>query len=144
MGLDCSHDAWHGAYSAFDRWRKHVAKLAGIPLPLMEGYWRKISGIHDSDSLLMWQIKEIEEYLPLKWGAYTKHPLYPLLDHSDCDGYLTPGQCKKVAAGLEAVLLDPRADANLSGHIGNFRDKTQQFIDGCRLAHSRQERLEFR
>lgn len=25
MGLDVSHDAWHGAYSAFTRWRHEIA-----------------------------------------------------------------------------------------------------------------------
>lgn len=39
MGLDTSHDCWHGAYSAFNRWREAVAKAAGIPLQLMEGFW---------------------------------------------------------------------------------------------------------
>jgi hypothetical protein len=29
MGLDTSHDAWHGAYSAFTRWRNTVAAAAG-------------------------------------------------------------------------------------------------------------------
>ena len=28
MGLDCSHNAWHGAYSAFMRWRQKLADVA--------------------------------------------------------------------------------------------------------------------
>lgn len=39
MGLDTTHGCWHGAYSAFHRWRVEVAKAAGIPLELMEGHW---------------------------------------------------------------------------------------------------------
>ncbi len=29
MGLDTSHDCWHGAYSAFGRWRRAIAEAAG-------------------------------------------------------------------------------------------------------------------
>ncbi len=39
MGLDTSHDCWHGAYSAFMRFRTEVAKAAGIPLRLMQGFY---------------------------------------------------------------------------------------------------------
>ena len=40
MGLDTSHNAWHGAYSAFMTWRKKIAHLAGFPpLELMEGFY---------------------------------------------------------------------------------------------------------
>ena len=39
MGLDTSHGCWHGAYSAFTRWRTVLAQAAGIPLWLMEGYY---------------------------------------------------------------------------------------------------------
>ena len=38
MGLDTTHDAWSGPYTAFDRWRRWVAKQEGIPLDLMEGF----------------------------------------------------------------------------------------------------------
>jgi hypothetical protein len=29
MGLDTSHDCWHGAYSAFMRWRSELCRAAG-------------------------------------------------------------------------------------------------------------------
>lgn len=35
MGLDVSHDAWHGAYSAFTRWRNCLAEDAGYPLNMV-------------------------------------------------------------------------------------------------------------
>jgi hypothetical protein len=31
MGLDTTHDCWHGAYSAFMRWRRKLAEVAGYP-----------------------------------------------------------------------------------------------------------------
>lgn len=39
MGIDTSHDCWHGAYSAFMRWRQEIARAAGIPLMIMEGFY---------------------------------------------------------------------------------------------------------
>ena len=33
MGLDISHDAWHGAYSAFNRFRQKVAQAMGGSYP---------------------------------------------------------------------------------------------------------------
>ena len=29
MGLDTTHNAWHGSYTGFTRWRQAVAKAAG-------------------------------------------------------------------------------------------------------------------
>lgn len=51
MGLDTSHNCWHGAYSAFMRWRQEIAKAAGIPLMLMEGFYElgsRYGGIEDA------------------------------------------------------------------------------------------------
>ena len=39
MGLDTTHDCWHGSYSAFAIWRKKLAEAANIPLDLMEGHF---------------------------------------------------------------------------------------------------------
>jgi hypothetical protein len=33
MGLDCSHDAFHGAYSAFNSFRKFICKAIGGSFP---------------------------------------------------------------------------------------------------------------
>ncbi len=151
MGLDCSHGAWHGAYSAFMTWRQKIAEVAGFPpLILMEGFYDKD---HDpfqlleykypnGDELDMWQLREVKKQLPIKWASLKPTPLFHLLYHSDCDGYLTYGQCKGIANELEKLLpLLPKEDQ--CGHIGNWRNKTQTFIDGCRLAYSKKEKLKF-
>src|SRR5437016_2133419 len=40
MGLDTTHDCWHGAYSAFMRWRTKLAEVAGLPpLMLIESFY---------------------------------------------------------------------------------------------------------
>lgn len=54
MGLDVSHGCWHGSYSAFNRWRHGIARAAGIPLDLMEGYWSH-TALGGQDGERIWQ-----------------------------------------------------------------------------------------
>lgn len=77
MGLDTSHDAWHGPYTSFYRWRTAVAKTIGINLDEMQGYGGE--------------------------QEWPDHPLTPLLNHSDCDGKLSSKECAQIAAGLQAI-----------------------------------------
>jgi hypothetical protein len=126
MGLDVSHGAWHGAYSAFHRWRLKLATLAHIPLHRMEGYYRELPEDQDRAPVL-----------PLTWESLPPDPLHILLEHSDCDGDIAPEDCAKLADRLEELLpLLPNED-------DDWRNKTQRFIDGLRLATSRNEPLEF-
>ena len=61
---------------------------------------------------------------------------------SDCDGEIAPEDCAKIAERLQSLIkLLPKGDSG--GHIGDYRDKTQKFIDGCRLAPKNNEPLEF-
>lgn len=178
MGLDVSHDCWHGAYSAFHRWRHGVAKAAGIPLDLMEGYWGHLApGGQDGERI--WQqvldwlkpsdsppgtplsmifgpkcgsplgpfayryLQEIDQWLPLKWSLFAGDPLVDLLNHSDCDGYLTYEQAGRIARRLEELLPVIAAYPDDNGHIGNWRTKTQAWIDGLKVAHSKRQRVTF-
>lgn len=148
MGLDTTHDCWHGAYSAFMRWRSEIAKLAGMPpLSLMEGFYA--AGDHDDP--ILWARKglgsetaftDVRESLPIKWEALRPSALHTLLHHSDCEGDISWKDCGPIADELEKLLPKfPNADAG--GHIGNWRDKTQQFIIGLKLAASRKENVVF-
>lgn len=149
MGLDISHDCWHGAYSAFMRWREKITEIAGLPpLNLMEGfyasdhymnpiYWAKQSNCAKGS------FDDMERQLPIKWACLKPDILYELLYHSDCDGELSVEICKKLYPRLEEILkLMPSGDGG--GHIGNWKDKTQQFIDGLKEAVSRNEIVTFR
>jgi hypothetical protein len=120
MGLDTSHDCWHGAYSAFMRWREKLAEVAGLPpLRMMEGYDGAI-----------------------RWDSLKPDALHILLDHSDCAGSLASAVCGPLADSLERLLpLLPNEDGG--GHVGPWKAKTQAFIDGLRLAASRGEDVEF-
>ena len=119
MGLDTTHDAWHGAYSSFMRWREAVAKAAGLP-PLRDYYEGRVT-----------------------YPGTTSASLMVLLDHSDCDGDISPADCAGIAVALEGLLPKLDAMGDGGGRVGRYGDATRRFIAGCRLAAERRERLEF-
>lgn len=152
MGLDTDFDAWHGAYSAFMKWRCKIAEVAGLPpLELMEGFFEAQEtrgflptfylGVNP-DPMMVERIKRMEALLPIKWSCLKKSPLHQLLYHSDCDGSIGSRSCGPIADALEKLLpLLPDEDAG--GHIGNWREKTQQFINGLRAAKAARKPLRF-
>lgn len=137
MGLDTSHGCWHGAYSAFMRWRTEIARVAGMPpLELMEGFYQPLQSRSGE------YLSNIDRLLPIRWNALKPSALHKLLFHSDCDGQILWEDCGSIADELEKLLPKfPPSDGG--GHIGNWRDKTQTFIDGLRLAASKQENVDF-
>lgn len=146
MGLDTSHDCWHGAYSAFMRWRETIAQAAGLPpLQLMEGFYsppdKGMSILYAGPDGAAY-LKHIDEQLPIKWGCLKPSPIHILLNHSDCEGEIAHEDCAAIADTLEALLTNlPKGDAG--GHIGDFRGKTQSFIDGLRKASTAKENVNF-
>lgn len=146
MGLDTTHGCWHGAYSAFMRWREELAKVAGLPpLCLMEGFFDRGS-YRDPLAPYAERYREsaatIYACLPIKWDALKPDPLHALLYHSDCDGEIAAEECGPIADSLERLLpLLPPGDGG--GHIGDWREKTQTFIDGLRRAAAANEPVGF-
>lgn len=130
MGLDTTHDAFHGAYSAFNRFRQSVAKAMGGSFPPHQE-----KGLDDSK----W-------YWGDGYGEQTHPGLYLFLKHSDCDGELSPEECELVATDLEAILPVLEKEGEGSGHIlnqGGYAKVCQKFIKGCRLAAQQNETLYF-
>ena len=119
MGLDTTHGAWHGAYSAFMSWRIEICKTAGY------GNLRDYEGFDGTNS----------------FAAVTDKGLRLLLNHSDRDGHFTATQCKKVADSLTTLL--PKLNGHYGGHIGDIKEKTNTFINGCLLAYSKKQKLIF-
>ena len=116
MGLDITHDAFHGSYSSFDRFRQAVAKSCGGSYPT-----------HDDASLD-----------PSSWYLDTNDDgsrLALFLSHSDYDGELTPEECTSIANEMEVLLQ--RIDAC------GYGDVARQFIAGCRAAAAANEPLVF-
>ena len=129
MGLDCSHDAFHGAYSAFDRFRRAVCEATGGKWPDTmatdgHGYWTFGEGRTNDGN----------------------PGLYAFLCHSDCDGEIGPELCGKLAVEMEAILPALDAKGLGGGHIerfGGYGGVARRFIAGCRAAHAANEPLEF-
>jgi hypothetical protein len=152
MGLDTSHDCWHGAYSAFMRWREEIAKLAGYPpLRLMEGFWSRsepgaLSLVEAACKGAYGDTKYVDRVvagLPISWDYFSRDPLTVLLNHSDCEGEIEHKDLKPLADRLRELLEKMPSEQDFGGHIGNVREKTQQFIDGLMLAHEAGEDVEF-
>lgn len=158
MGLDCSHNAWHGAYSAFMRWRRKLAEVAGLPpLDLMDGFYCSLDdgmglptlyhGINtqepaygDGQTRFM---DDLDSRLPIMWECLKPSPLHELLNHSDCEGEIAADRCAAIADELEKLIpLLPEGEAG--GHIGNWRAKTAQFVAGLRSAAAEGAPLLFR
>jgi len=76
MGLDFNYSNAGWSYSGFNNFRRKLAKEIGVDLDKMIGFGGKI-----------------------EWDT-VKDPIKYLLNHSDCDGHLTPLRCKRVAPRL--------------------------------------------
>jgi len=112
MGLNFSHAEASWSYSGFDEFRHRLALEAGIDLYMMDGF----GGDIPFDSV--------------------EDPIKPLLDHSDCDGELTPEECSTIA---------PRLRELVSNWFDDDYDKTNasRLAYGMELAASNKENLRF-
>ncbi len=131
MGLDTTHECWHGAYSAFNRWRTIVARMTlGIELDRMEGFERRllVGGL---------------DRKPVSWDPYRNRPIVKLLNHSDCDGEILAEDCLAIAEELEAIMIRARDVPPGHGHMINFAYSTQRWIDGLKLAAANGENVVF-
>lgn len=132
MGLDTTHGAFNGAYSAFNRFRQEVLKA-------MDGSFPP----HENKTL----DRELIYYDGNQYNPETHPGLFEFIMHSDCDGEISPEMCVKVADDLEALLpkieeLDSEAHGHIA-HFGGFAAVTRRFIAGCRAAAAANEPLEF-
>jgi hypothetical protein len=82
MGLDTTHDCWHGSYFRFMDFRKVICEVAGLG-----------------------NLEEYEGY-----GGNRRFPdrfqesLVILLDHSDCDGIIRWCETRRLAKRLLSLL----------------------------------------
>lgn len=130
MGLDCSHDAFTGAYSSFDRFRRAVAYVIG-------GSWPP----HEDPKL-----NDNEWYWGDNYCGETHPGLKIFFCHSDCDGELSPEECELVAHDLEELL--PKLEKmglgiKQTAAAGGYAAVARQFIAGCRAAAANNEPLTF-
>lgn len=130
MGLDTSHDAWHGAYGAFSRWRNKLAEVAGYELEEYGDY-----GIKGVKPPTGWTEQTLfsRAHVDGYWEEPPSDPLLILLAHSDCDGWIFPHHAGPLADRL-AELLPLLPDEVGGGHVRHWHETTQRFIDGLRKA----------
>lgn len=110
MGLDTSHDCWHGPYSSFNDFRRAVAKVLGFDLDSMVGF----GGLQS-------------------WDDLPADALHPLLNHSDCEGQLTPQECAGIMKRLREIAPD----------LGEWQARAEQFAAGCEQAAAAGEVVDF-
>lgn len=156
MGLDCSHDAFHGAYSAFNQLRQQVAWAAGGIFPYYDVGEQKVLGrlrelkVDPDDPKCKIGFGTQVGWLPDDKDKENWPGLCLFLDHSDCEGKISPGDCTLVANDLQRLLDGPTREVFEEnpggGHIGGqggYRKVLEKFILGCRRAAEANEPLDF-
>jgi len=130
MGLDTSHDCWHGSYSSFSRWREAVARAAGYAVwPVRFGEYT----IRDC-IMLDWGHLGGEVHLLGEWEETPDDPLVVLFVHHDHAGVIHPAQAEPLADALAGLLPLPDERDNRNA---------ENFIAGLRLAVSLAEDVVF-
>lgn len=138
MGLDTTHNAFHGSYIAFNYFRKAVAAAIGGSYPPHDPSLRD----ENEKPLLdeMWYCDND------KATKETNPGLTVFFNHSDCGGYLTSNECQMIADEIEALL--PEIDKqDYMGHTlgkGWISMIARQWVRGCRSAAKRKQKLTFK
>ena len=143
MGLDTSHNCWHGAYSSFGTWREDIARVLGwgteeyqygpsyaVPGPYQHLIARPL-GTSTLDN-------EWELQTPL-FGVWQDDPddvIMVLMLHSDCDGIIPTRFCQPLAERLLGI-------ANQQQTLSWLQEATEQFATGLLVAASRGEDVDF-
>jgi len=147
MGLDTSHDCWHGSYGGFAEFREAVGKAAGFN-------YRTVVDDFGSRPLLDidWDSVPIER-LYGKWGKQPPtvesvgiydppitDPVLYLLVHSDCEGKLRRGYLPALRNRLEEI--EPAYRAQF--HDDSFMaDRLRGFIEGLDRAIAANQHVDF-
>ncbi len=146
MGLDTSHDAFHGAYSAFNSLRQEVAHAVGGSYGphWLRAHNGELARDKNGYPITDTSLDPDRFYMPDEMTREEYPGLWEFLMHSDCDGEISPEMCVKVANDLESLLPDmPEGGA---GHIaarGGYREVLRKFIVGCRAAAAEGVPLDF-
>lgn len=136
MGLDCSHGAFNGAYSSFNRFRMALAAAAGGSWP-PHAPGASYNGRPLGAGEWCWD----EQAVPPEFHA----GLVAIMEHSDCDGSLSPNECAEVARFLRWAA--GRMAGRTTGHLAltgtTMADVAIRFAEGCERAAAANEDLIF-
>lgn len=133
MGLDTTHDCWHGPYSQFMRWRQWINHF------VME----ERAGAGDEEARKISHMGATVQAIEKAWndGHYEDQavPINVLMAHSDCDGDIPAAVCGPLADELERLLKHMPE----RGIYDEQRPATERFIRGLRRAAAANEDVEF-
>ena len=143
MGLNISHNCFCGAYSAFNILRKTwFTALNCPPLIVMDGHYSENEEIYFKKDHPYF-FNDLYNAFPIKWECLKYNPIFEIIHHSDCDGEIEWNKCKDIAEALEKILpLLPEGGNN--GHIWDYKEVTQKFINGLNNAYNLKENVVFR
>lgn len=116
MGLDTTHGCFQGSYTSFFSFKCDIENQIKIKLK------------NDYSLTKICELIEINTFLE------------PLLNHSDCDGELTPQECEKIVVGLNYILNNFNEEIL---HDERFKERLNSFIKGCELAIKNNESVIF-
>jgi len=150
MGLDTSHNCWHGSYSGFARWRNALATaldwehadngLGTTTYVIPEGRTPKQAPLPDEEHTVdgeTYTIRWSESYDNSVWlGHWDKDPddvIDVLMVHADCDGIIPHRFTGPLAARLNDLVPD----------MDEWAEITCQFINGLLLADDLGEDVDF-
>lgn len=129
MGLDTTHNCWHGPYSAFGRFRAAVGEAAKDVFGYVPDY-----GAHPARAFQGW------------WDD--DHTYTDVLDvffvHSDCDGYIFPQQAEPLAKRLRQLVEHVPDDDCPENPQFSTRARLTRFVFGLLDAVDTWQIVEFR
>jgi hypothetical protein len=141
MGLDTSHDAWHGSYSGFTVWRNDVARALGILQRHEQLYLpHKYSDYPEDDCPVDWEHWWNCTDAMGNWTEEPEDPVWYLLAHSDCDGVIKHEHLIPLADRLEPLIPVLDDSESISYHRST---RTRNFVEGLRRCHEAGEDLDF-
>jgi hypothetical protein len=138
MGLDTSHDCWHGSYITFGHWRNAIAVAAGYAVyDVMTGH--SPGRAHPKPTVMLdWGHLGTRAHLLGEWEETPSDPLLVLIVHADDEGWILKEQAAPLADRMEALLpLIPEDNGY------EYRTRAERFIAGLRLAVERGESVVF-
>lgn len=122
MGLDTSHDCWHGPYSMFHDWREALHRILH---PNTQHHGERLDALMEA-----WDAGIYEDQTV---------PINVLMNHSDCDGEIPAKDCGPLADALESLAAQMPEDTEPWG----TKATTLQFIAGLRAAAAAGEPVDF-
>jgi hypothetical protein len=133
MGLDTSHDCWHGSYGSFMNWRASLSYFEMRERGKSDEAAQKIADMGTTR----------EAYTAALDGGFYDDmdtPINVLLGHSDCDGEIAAEDCAPLADALQAL-----ADKYMPARAlyDSMRPATDRFIAGLRKAAAANEAVVF-